>query len=150
MLDLSEVVTAIKLWMMLCREKGNSAVNSQLPADTVPEKGNRMSLEESEAATKEGTVWNEVWPPFEHVLTALPSVDGTEPVTVRPYCHAMPRCFTTHSDLVATDAGDLVGLRGPRHLFPPNTIHHRAGIGCGLCYNARVPSRPSRERICEQ
>lgn len=81
-LDLNQVFTAIKLWIMLCRKKDTSAHNSQLYGDIVLSKGVGMSLEEFEAATKERMVWNELWPPFENVLAASGSGDGPEDITV--------------------------------------------------------------------
>lgn len=81
-LDLNQVYTAIKLWMMLCRKRETTAHNSQLYGDIVLSKGVGMSLEEFEAATKERTVWNELWPPFENVLAASAIGDGSEDLTV--------------------------------------------------------------------
>ncbi|KAG8891866.1 hypothetical protein FRB99_003277, partial [Tulasnella sp. 403] len=80
-LDLNQAFTAVKLWMMLCRQKHRSGLVSHHDADVVLNRGVAINSDESEVLMKERTVWNELWPPFENVLAATSVDESPEEVT---------------------------------------------------------------------
>ncbi|KAG8954643.1 hypothetical protein FRC04_011076 [Tulasnella sp. 424] len=78
-LDLDQAFTAIKLWMMLSRRKpSKNALNHE--EDMVLNKGTDLGIEEAVQDNRDRTVWNELWPAFENVLTAS-AVEGPEELT---------------------------------------------------------------------
>lgn len=60
--DISRAYTAIKLWMLLCRKA--TAIQQVSVAQN-----NVNALDKESALAR--MIWNELWPPFEMVLTAI-------------------------------------------------------------------------------
>lgn len=127
-LDLDQAFTAIKLWMMLSRRKpSKNALNHE--EDMVLNKGMDLGIEEAVQDNRDRTVWNELWPAFENVLTAA-AVEGPEELTVSFKAYSNCRSPHTYS-IIAVDTCHLVFLCGACHLSssPPLPDSSR-DIGC--------------------
>ncbi|KAG8969662.1 hypothetical protein FRC03_001534 [Tulasnella sp. 419] len=93
-LEVNRAVIAAKLWMMMCKKKSETLVTSGGYDDDQPIIVDTRKGSTDESANWEMAVWNELWPPFEAVLTeTMP--DGSEEVT--PYYLAI---WTSLADLV--------------------------------------------------
>ncbi|KAG8959863.1 hypothetical protein FRC00_001196, partial [Tulasnella sp. 408] len=78
-LDLDQAFTAIKLWMMLSRRKPPKGTFDQ-EEDVVLNRGMDLGAEEAVQDNRDRTVWNELWPAFENVLSAS-AAEGSDELT---------------------------------------------------------------------
>lgn len=137
-LDLDQAFTAIKLWMMLSRRKPPKGIFDQ-EEDVVLNKGTDLGMEEAAQDNRDRTVWNELWPAFENVLSAS-AAEGSEELTVSLVI-LLPGHRLMVVILVAFDPGHLVLLCRACHLFTPIALTDRSrDISCPHDY-AQEPSQ---------